>query len=262
MKILLPPSEGKTAPAGEKHPDLSALSFPELNPLREKLIAALMRLSREKDAAHLLHAGAKAESMVAAQANLMSLPCAEAIRIYTGVLYKAIGYDSMKISEREFADTHLLIFSGLFGILRPSDFIPAYRLPMGIALPEIGSNKTLWKNALKDFPLPCGNLIVDCRSESYKVWTPEKSSDSPQIVQVGAVAENPRTGSRKVVSHRAKHYRGLLTRSIIAAHTELDSAAELAGFSQTLIGQGALRSVELHQITQRTFRLTLIGSAH
>ncbi len=57
----------------------------------------------------------------------------EAIKRYSGVMYWSIDYENMDKKSQEFFEQNFLIFSGIYGILRPKDIIWNYKLPLGKA---------------------------------------------------------------------------------------------------------------------------------
>ena len=92
----------------------------------------------------------------------------------------------------------MLIASALWGVVRPDDPIPAYRLSMGARLPRLGPLPAFWRPALRA-ALPDGGLVVDLRSGPYAAaWTPRDA----EVVSVRAFTE--RAGRRTAVSHMVK----------------------------------------------------------
>ncbi len=229
MLILLPPSEGKTRPDSGPTLNPDALHFPELASARKEVLAALMDVSAATDAREVLGVGASLAAEVRRNTVLENEPCAPAHRIYSGVLYDALGYATLTPAQQAAAEDTVVVVSALWGALGFGDQIPAYRLSMGTKLPGCGRLAAFWKAALTE-PLgrhADGRLVVDCRSSTYAAaWQPD-----PQATAAVNVFQL-RGGERKVVSHFAKHTRGelarhLLTRSGNAPATveELRSAA-------------------------------------
>ena len=143
MLILLPPSEGKTpAPAGNAPVSFADLSFPELTAERESVLEELTAVSSGPDALAELKVGASLEAEVERNTRLLSEPTQPAIRTYTGVLFEALDYASFSPAERDAAHWSLLISSALWGVLRPEDAIPAYRLSMGVSWVRLGRWQT------------------------------------------------------------------------------------------------------------------------
>jgi cytoplasmic iron level regulating protein YaaA (DUF328/UPF0246 family) len=211
--ILLPPSEGKTPAVAGNAVDWSSLSFPGLNSYRTKVLDALGTVSAHEDALALLGVGASLKSDVERNTRLHAEPAAPAHQLYSGVLYDALGYGSLTAAQRKKADESVLVVSALWGAIRFADRVPAYRLSMGTALPDVGRLASFWKPPLNDAlaAATADELLVDCRSSTYAAaWTPPPS----QTVAVNVFTEV--NGVRKVVSHFAKHTRGELARHLLS----------------------------------------------
>ncbi|MBP2414168.1 cytoplasmic iron level regulating protein YaaA (DUF328/UPF0246 family) [Arthrobacter stackebrandtii] len=226
MLILLPPSEGKT-PAGAGVPvDLAALSFPELTDARQEVAEALALVSGREDALAKLGVGASLVHEVSRNTRLAHEPAAPAHSIYTGVLFDALGYQSLTPAQRRKADSAVVVVSGLWGAVGFADSIPAYRLSMSVGLPGLGKLASYWKPKLAAAVAGHaeGHLLVDCRSSSYAAaWVP----DPARTVSVNVFTE--RDGVRKVVSHFAKHTRGELARHLIVRRGKApETPAQLA----------------------------------
>ncbi|UWX96036.1 peroxide stress protein YaaA [Arthrobacter zhaoxinii] len=212
MLILLPPSEGKTAAPSGPVLDPSRLHFPMLAEPRALVLKALAEASSSGDALSVLGVGATLAAEVHRNTVLDSQPCAPAHRVYSGVLYDALGYASLPAQAQGRADDAVLVMSALWGALGFADPIPAYRLSMSVWLPETGRLASFWKQHLTG-PLneyAGDSLVVDCRSSTYAAaWTPDPQHTA--AVNVFTV----RDGKRKVVSHFAKHTRGELARHLL-----------------------------------------------
>ncbi|MEV4422443.1 peroxide stress protein YaaA [Patulibacter sp. NPDC049589] len=212
MLILVPPSEGKTAPASGPPLDLDAHSHPELLPVRSAVLEALETLSAgdEERALAELHLGPKSRADLQDNLRLRTAPTAPAAEVYTGVLFDRLGLTTLRAPARERAEEHLRIVSALWGVLRPSDRIPAYRCPAGARLPGLESARRTWAGPLAA-ALPADQLVVDLRSGPYReLWRgPEQHS----TVLVGVVREA--AGKRTVVSHDAKATRGAIARALL-----------------------------------------------
>jgi cytoplasmic iron level regulating protein YaaA (DUF328/UPF0246 family) len=242
--VLLPPSEGKTPPRA-RGPllDLDSLSSPGLNPVREKVLDALIEVSASPDAMRVLGVGASLSDEVARNVGLRTAATAPAKVVYSGVLYAAAGLDRLTPTGRARAAQSVRIVSGLWGLVAPDDPIPAYRLSMGSHLPGIGSLAGAWRGALgaELAGRAEGELVVDCRSATYlAAWHPPQSAE---WVSVRVLRELD--GRRSVVSHNAKHTRGVLTRHLLTRRGRTPhDAASLARAAQELVGS-ALLAVEL-----------------
>ena len=214
MRILLAPSEGKTAGTDTQRLDWEELLFPELTASRQAVLTALVAASGRSDALDILKVGQRVADDVYANLNLQNAPTAPAYSIYTGVAFDAARlweFAQTPQGTHALADVHIM--SGLFGVVRATDRIPAYRLSMGTKLPELGNNATWWKRELRT-PMDAdtaGQLVIDCRSGAYqKPWT---SGPDAQVVSTRIMRS--KDGKLAVVSHHAKHWRGLITRACL-----------------------------------------------
>lgn len=223
MLILLPPSEGKTPAVRGAAVDWQSLGFPALNPYRAKVLEALGTVSAHEDALALLGVGASLSADVRRNTRLHAEPAAPAHTIYSGVLYDALDYRGLTAAQRRKADESVLVISALWGALRFGDSVPAYRLSMGTALPDVGRLAPFWKPLLADALAGVveGHLLVDCRSSTYAAaWTPPPA----RTVTVNVFTETG--GARKVVSHFAKHTRGELARHLLVRRGKAPNTPE------------------------------------
>jgi len=210
MLVLLPPSEGKTEPEAGAPVDLGALAFAEqLGERRQELLDAL-------------------------DPGLREAPVAPAAAVYTGVLFKRVELPKLPAKARR----RVLIASALWGVVRPDDRIPYYRLPPKEKLKGIGPLAKYWRPALTEaLPDKSGKLIVDMRSAAYSaMWKPKHA----QLLAVRAFTEE--SGKRRAVSHMAKAVRGDVARALLLAKkapADPEGAAtitEAAGFTVEING--------------------------
>ncbi|WP_380166627.1 YaaA family protein [Jannaschia sp. R86511] len=241
MLLLLPPSEGKTeARRGARPFDLDALSRPDLTAHRRQVLQALVAASARPDAPRLLGVGASLHGEVARNTRLATEPAADMSRIYSGVLFTALDLASLEPTARRRARSHLVVVSALWGALSPGDRVPAYRLAMGTHLPGVGPLAAHWRPALEAALAPeAGGLVVDCRSAAYAAaWRP-RGAAAEATVAVRVLRGDV------VVSHDAKHTRGLLARHLLQRRARIprspQALAEAAGerFDVDLQRQGA-----------------------
>ncbi|HTW16539.1 MAG TPA: peroxide stress protein YaaA [Nocardioides sp.] len=228
MLIVLPPSEGKTEPRRGKSLDLSALSFPSLTPARERVIAALVELcSGDVDvAAKTLEVGSTQLDLVALNAGLTTAPTARADQVYAGVVYDALDVATLSTAARRRASTRLAVTSSVFGLVRPGDRIPAYRLSGGTSLPGLGPVAGVWRSELGPaFEEAVGDgLLVDLRSGMYaNFWRPPTTARVATLRVLHEVG-----GVRKVVSHFNKATKGRIVRALLEDGANPRTPARLA----------------------------------
>ena len=185
MLVLLPPSEGKTAPTLGDPVDLDSLVFAD-------------RLG-----------GLRAELLDAVDPRLRKAPAAPAAEVYSGVLYGHLGLPELPAAARR----RVLIASALWGFVRPDDRIPDYSFSAKTRLDGIGPPARWWREPLVEaVPDKAGELIVDMRSAAYAAaWQPQQAT----LLSVRGFRE--RNGERKAVTHMVKAIRGEVARALLLA---------------------------------------------
>jgi cytoplasmic iron level regulating protein YaaA (DUF328/UPF0246 family) len=226
--ILLPPSEGKTAPRRGKPLDLAALSSPSLTPDRERVVDALVALCEGDPAvaAAALDLPKTRPDLVELDATVRSAPTARADAVYAGVLYEALGLATLSAGARRRATSRVRVTSSLFGMVAPTDRIPAYRLSGDAVLPGLGTVAGVWREALgaEITRLVGDGLLVDLRSGMYAAfWRPVGLS---RVATVRVLHEV--NGSRQVVSHFNKATKGRIVRALMEEGANPRTPARLA----------------------------------
>jgi cytoplasmic iron level regulating protein YaaA (DUF328/UPF0246 family) len=234
MLILLPPSETKGFPAAGPPVELASLVLPKLTPARSKLLKALARQARGRVPVALealgLTAGQAGE--LAGNRDVLTAPAGPAAEVYTGVLYDAL--DLPGLHRAGVPTGQLLIFSGLWGVLRPGDRIPHYRCGAGARLPAVGPVAAAWRPALRA-PLAAyadGQLVVDLRSGAYaSLWPPGANAVTVRVLherEAGGVLR------RSVVSHFNKATKGRLIRALLESGLQAAKPGEFAELLRAL----------------------------
>ncbi len=233
MFIFVPPSEGKAVPTDAEPVISGSLVLPQLAPTRDALVTALMRLSRGPAAAALAALGLSEGQREELAYNQMidKAPAAPAADVYRGVLYEALDLPGLRTQDPEAyrrAEDSVLVFSGLWGVLRPSDRIPYYRCSAGVKLPRVGSVTAVWRKALIGplTELVDEHLVVDLRSTAYTgMWRPAARTVTVRVMHermVGGVLK------RSVVSHFNTATKGRLVRALLRAGAEPKTPEEFA----------------------------------
>lgn len=231
MLILLPPSEGKTRPSGT--PYVAAdLSWTELNPTRDDIVAELGDVLNSPAALADLKLTGAAKREFPLNSDLAKASAGPAHEVYTGVLFQALDYANLSDYGRRHAPGRIAIASALWGLVGLEDKIPAYRLSAGMKLPNLGGLTAVWRKSLSPAldPVSQDQIIIDCRSGPYvSMWKPRGEARENWLpVRVFSQKD----GTRTVVSHNAKHTRGLLARHLLqdenGAVRSVDDVAEAA----------------------------------
>jgi len=216
--ILLPPSEGKTAPAKGKRLAMPTLSFPELATTRREVLDALVSLCEgpAAKARTTLGISARQDDELERNRRLRTTPTAPAGEIYTGVLYDALDLATLDARSRKRAASDIAIASALFGLLRVTDAIPAYRLSADTTLPRIGRLATAWREPVAAAIQSAAGkgLVLDLRSSAYVALgpVPDELSERTAIARVFQEKGSKRT----IVSHHNKATKGRLVRGLLA----------------------------------------------
>ena len=223
MRVILPPSETKSDGGSGAPLDLELLCLPELNPVRRRLAEQIVELAADLDASQKALGLGKAQlAEVDRNADLFESPTRPAIERYTGVLYDALGYRGLTRAAKAKAADRLMIGSALFGVVAATDPIPAYRLSGGSRLPGFGTLGSVWKPVLSPALDAIDEFIVDLRSGAYLSLGPVRGA-----VTATVVTEKP-DGSRSVVSHFNKHYKGLIARDLVTTRAKVNDINKLA----------------------------------
>ncbi|WP_042427156.1 peroxide stress protein YaaA [Streptacidiphilus anmyonensis] len=233
MLVLLPPSEGKAA-TGEGAPlDLGSLVLPGLTGAREAVLDALVALCREDEgtALEVLGIGEGLRGELARNAELRTAAALPAGGLYTGVLYDNLGLAELAPSARARAEESIVVFSGLWGVVRITDRIPPYRCSGGTKLPRLGGLAAHWRKPMAAaMPELAGDgLVLDLRSSAYAaLWKPTGEVAS-RTATVRVLHERVVNGvtKRSVVSHFNKATKGRLLRQLLESGAEPGSPAEL-----------------------------------
>lgn len=194
----------------------------DLDHRRRSVIEALVAVMAADTDERSKLLGVKGDALATAtSANLDVLvsPTMPAIDRYDGVLFGAIDSASLADEARTAMDRSVLIVSGLWGLVSPSDPIPLYKLKMGARLDPLGRLSTWWRPAMAE----ALDRIVGDRT----VWNLLPKEHDAAIVDAwgggATVAEHytvtflqPNSkGELTAVSHWNKFLKGALVRHLV-----------------------------------------------
>lgn len=156
----------------------------------------------------------------------------QAIFAFTGDVYQGLDATTLSATDVEYAQSHLRILSGLYGVLKPLDIMEAYRLEMGTLL-SIDSHQSLyefWGNTITE------ELNEALRNHEEKVIVNLASNEYFKAVKKKDVAgeiispqfKDAKNGEYKIIAFYAKKARGLMSRYIV--QNQISRPKDLEGF--------------------------------
>ncbi len=223
MKILLAPSETKNS-GGDK-PSFCKENFflPELFKKREEVFNIYENFLKNSSINELSKwfGLKKIEEVQKYKQSLVTKPTTKAIQRYNGIAFDALQYNSLKQKEQKYIDENVLLFSNLFGPIKASDLIPDYKYKQGAKLPNILVEKFYINNFTKALDEYLGDEVIDLRAGYYEKFY---KVNHAQVLTFKFIKDG------KVVSHWAKHYRGVLLK-----HLAQNSILSIEDFMNTEI---------------------------
>ncbi len=151
---------------------------------------------------------------------------------FNGDVYEGLQACTLSASELQWAQEHLAILSGLYGVLRPLDLMQPYRLEMGTKLPNpAGKNLyDFWKDKITPYlnerlAKDKNPVIVNLASEEYFKSVNRKVLEARVI---DCVFQDQKSDAWKIISFFAKRARGLMARYVV--ENRIDSPEKLSMF--------------------------------
>ncbi len=156
----------------------------------------------------------------------------QAILAFKGDVYTGLDADTMTVAELSFAQDHLRILSGLYGVLRPLDLMQPYRLEMGTHFKNPRGNNLyeFWGDKIthalnQDLTKQKTDILINLASNEYfQSIKPDKLS--ARIIT--PVFKDQKNGAYKIISFYAKKARGMMSRYII--HNKLTDPETIKHF--------------------------------
>jgi uncharacterized protein len=249
--VLLSPAKSLNyAPMAEQASHLANLAhtLPHFVQQPPKLVAAARKLSAKKLSELMDISDDLAKLNVARfqawQPEYTTANAKQAILAFDGDVYTGLQAATLSVDDLNWAQAHLGILSGLYGVMRPLDLMQPYRLEMGSALAtKIG--KTAHKNLYGFWGTQItehinerlqevkADAVINLASQEY---FKSVKVDALKARVIECVFEDEKNGKFKVISFFAKQARGLMARYIIlhriTTPTKLKKF-DLAGYAYT-----------------------------
>ena len=157
----------------------------------------------------------------------------QAVLAFDGGVYSGLKADTFSDKDFTFAQDHLRILSGLYGILKPLDLIQPYRLEMGVGFqnPKGKDLYAFWKESItkslnKTLKKHSSPVIINCASIEY-FSAIDLSKLNGDILSI--VFKEYRDGELKFISFNAKKARGLMTQYIMK--NKIDKLNDIKDFN-------------------------------
>ena len=198
MKILIPPSEGKAKVRSQE------ILFKDTKfkfaKYTQQIVDLLCLIENEDLTSVYGTTQDKAIMFHRQNQDVFNSKCVPAIERYTGVVYNHIDWASLSSKAKNYMEKHIIIFSGLFGLLTPDTLIPDYKLKMNVL-----SLKSLWGPIISDY-LKNEDIIFDLLPQVHrKAYTPNKNT-----VQVDFLVQSK--GKTSAAGHFGKAVKGQFIR--------------------------------------------------
>lgn len=218
MLVLLSPAKTldfETPLITQTHsqPEFTSEAEPLINVLREKApqdIADLMKLSDKLAALNVARYQGWTPKHGPDNAR-------QALLAFKGDVYTGLDAETLSEADLEYAQSHLRILSGLYGLLKPLDLMQPYRLEMGTSL-NTDKGRTLyayWGSTITDrlnTELSGDDVVVNLASNEYFKSVQPKKLNGRLITPI---FKDQKNGQYKIISFWAKKARGLMARYII-----------------------------------------------
>ncbi|MDZ8117663.1 peroxide stress protein YaaA [Pontiella agarivorans] len=139
----------------------------------------------------------------------------QAALAFTGDVYDGLDAPSLKKADLDFAQQHLRILSGLYGLLKPLDLIQPYRLEMGRPLETRGAKNLyeFWRASItEELNQTEADVVINLASNEYFKAVDKKGLNKNII---SPVFKDEKNGNFKIISFFAKKARGSMARFLI-----------------------------------------------
>tara|TARA_R110002111_G_scaffold262694_1_gene340136 strand:+ start:63926 stop:64717 length:792 start_codon:yes stop_codon:yes gene_type:complete len=221
----------------EPQTQTSKYTTPEFLDEAERLVKKLKQMSK-KSLSALMGISADLADLNHSRFNQWSRPFStsnakQAVLIFNGDVYQGLQAKQFKARDLAFAQDHLRILSGLYGVLRPLDLMQAYRLEMGTSLstPRGKSLYDFWGDKIteslnRDLAKHKQKALVNLASNEYFKGVKPRVLDGPVITPV---FKEIKDGKSRTIALFAKQARGRMAAWMI--QNRVDAPAQLTDFN-------------------------------
>ncbi len=219
--LLLPPSEGK-AEGGDEVWDSGAGPYGSLSRARRTVARRLAEAMRLDDQQLVKLLGVKGDALArAVRANRRLIrrpPALPAARRFTGVVHDHLALAELPAAARRRAESDVVFFSALAGVVAPGDPLPDHRAKMSISLDPLGKLSTWWRPQIDEVLATRldGSVVVDLLPNEHAAALTPLPDRWARWIQVRFETEAA-DGTRRTVGHEAKAGKGLFARHVIEA---------------------------------------------
>ncbi len=230
MHLLISPA--KTLDMNES----IAVQKSTLSPLIEESAVLIKDLKKLKstEIQDLMKVSSKIAELNAERFHQWGLPfdksnAKAALYAFKGDVYTGLDADTLSEDDLDFAQNHLSILSGLYGLLRPLDLMQAYRLEMGTKFVNTGGKNLyeFWGDKItKEINTREQKYIINLASNEYFKAVKKKDLNAEIITPV---FKDEKNGTLKIISFYAKKARGMMTRFII--QNRIENVEEIKNFN-------------------------------
>lgn len=178
----------------------------------------------------------------------------QAIFAFNGEVYEGLHVDDFSQNDFTFAQNHLRILSGLYGVLKPLDLMQPYRLEMGTKLKN-GANSNLYEFWGDTITNTLNHLLNEQQSHTLINLASHEYFKSVNTKKLQANIINPvfldeNRGNYKIISFYAKRARGLMSRYIIK--NQLTRIDDIQSFNSAGYQFDGMRSTESEWVFTRS----------
>lgn len=240
MKILLAPAETKREGGDFSPYKKENFAFDEIFDIKDNIVQNYVTFIKNSSIEELSSwFGLKnLKECQKYSENILTKPTMKAILRYTGVAFDALDYENLDADTQKYCDENIILFSNLFGAIKASDLIPDYKFKQGASLDTIDVIKEYKSNTKEFLDSYLGEEIVDLRAGYYDKFYKSNAN----VITYKFLKEG------KVVSHWAKHYRGLVVKEI--------AQSKIANFEELL--EMKIDSLKLIEIQEKKNTKTLV----